>query len=100
MGTLIAEVKGIANDVKAAIGTLNVRRGREQVWGVLRLVLVPICCVILAWFLNRTAENRTETMLRKQVDFAAEVAKQFRAAEVSQRADMKALEARAREMTK
>jgi hypothetical protein len=74
---VVVELKSLTKTVADALTTLSERRGEKRVWAVLRFVWVPVCCVLLGWVLTHQADKRTDTMIQKQVDVAAVVAKQI-----------------------
>ena len=80
MATLVTEVRGIAADVKSAFKILDERRGRQQVWSVLRAVLIPVFCVTLAWWLTYDADKRNTIMLKRQADIAEAATEQIKKA--------------------
>ena len=79
MNTLIAKVEHIGETVTAAFKILDERRGRQQVWSIIRAVLIPVFCVVLAWWLTADANRRNTIMLKRQADIAAEAARQIKA---------------------
>jgi hypothetical protein len=79
MHTVVEQVTALAADVRAVLLELAGRKGEKRVWAVLRFVTVPLCCAILGFALNHLSAKRTEEMLRRQVDIAADVALKLKA---------------------
>ena len=68
------EMKSLSQEVRNAVRILDERSGEKRVWGIIRLIMVPVCCALLAWYLG----GKSDTHFQKQIDVAAEVAHQLK----------------------
>jgi hypothetical protein len=75
---LAHQVGKLADEVRGAFKILDGREGEKRAWAVLRIAMVPVSCVVLGFVLNHLSAKRSDDMLKRQTDIAAEVAKQLK----------------------
>ena len=78
MHAIAQEVKEIANDVKAAVATLEQRKGEKRVWAIIRPVGVTLLVGAATLTVNYLGARRAEKQASVQREAAVEVANQLR----------------------
>jgi hypothetical protein len=78
-------IHALTEKLGGLVSILDKQTGEKRVWEILRLSALPICCVLLAWYLSRGADKRADETIRKTGAVAAEVAKQLKALDDTRR---------------